>query len=140
MQQLLLVGHILVCIFLVMLVLVQQGKGATMGASFGAGASQTVFGSQGSGSFLFKLTAFVAALFFATSLTLGYYAMQQGKSQSNKAVLPGVVHPVQAPVKKEAAQPAAGQEQFGPAASAEAQAAGAPNDTAAPSASTDSDK
>ncbi len=88
MQQLLLVAHMLICIFLVMLVLVQQGKGATMGASFGSGASQTVFGSQGSGSFLFKLTIFFALLFFATSLALGYYAMQQGKAHAPVAVLP----------------------------------------------------
>ncbi len=88
MQQLLLVAHMLICIFLVMLVLVQQGKGATIGASFGSGASQTVFGSQGSGSFLFKLTILFSVLFFATSLGLGYYAMQQGKAHAPRPVLP----------------------------------------------------
>ncbi len=89
MQQILLVAHMLICVFLVMLVLVQQGKGATMGASFGSGASQTVFGSQGSGSFLFKLTALFAALFFATSLALGYYAMQgDAKAPARDNILP----------------------------------------------------
>ncbi|MCP3680437.1 MAG: preprotein translocase subunit SecG [Gammaproteobacteria bacterium] len=61
-------------IALVALVLVQQGKGAGMGASLGGGASQTVFGSRGAGSFLLKLTCGLAALFFATSLTLSYLA------------------------------------------------------------------
>lgn len=99
MQQLLLVAHILICIFLVMLVLVQQGKGASMGASFGAGASQTVFGSQGTGGFLFKLTALFATLFFATSLTLGYYAIQQGKAQKERNVLPvSVEQPAKSPM------------------------------------------
>ncbi|MES2141569.1 MAG: preprotein translocase subunit SecG [Pseudomonadota bacterium] len=73
-QQLLLLFHVLVSIGLVTLVLLQQGKGAEMGASFGSGASQTVFGSQGSSSFLFKLTGLLALLFFVTSLSLGYIA------------------------------------------------------------------
>ncbi len=96
MQQILLVAHMLICVFLVMLVLVQQGKGATMGASFGNGASQTVFGSQGSGSFLFKLTALFAALFFATSLALGYFAMQDGGKAPTKSLIPATTQ--QAPV------------------------------------------
>ncbi len=73
-QQLLLLFHVLISIGLVTLVLLQQGKGAEMGASFGSGASQTIFGSQGSGSFLLKLTGLFALLFFATSLSLGYLA------------------------------------------------------------------
>jgi len=55
-------------------VLLQHGKGALMGAAFGSGASQTVFGSQGSGSFLTRLTGTLAAIFFATSLMLGILA------------------------------------------------------------------
>ena len=54
------------------LILLQQSKGAGMGASFGAGASGTVFGARGAGSFLYKLTRFLALIFFATALTLGY--------------------------------------------------------------------
>ncbi|MDQ8040227.1 MAG: preprotein translocase subunit SecG [Rickettsiella sp.] len=73
-QQLLLLFHVLISVGLVTLVLLQQGKGAEMGASFGSGASQTVFGSQGSSSFLFKLTGLFALLFFVTSLSLGYMA------------------------------------------------------------------
>lgn len=73
-QQVLFLFHVLIAIGLVTLVLLQQGKGAEMGASFGSGASQTVFGSQGSGSFLFRLTSVFALLFFVTSLSLGYLA------------------------------------------------------------------
>lgn len=79
MQQLILVFHVLIAIALIVLVLVQQGKGAQMGAAFGSGASQTVFGSQGSGSFLLKITTFFAILFFVTSLVLGYIAGRQTK-------------------------------------------------------------
>jgi preprotein translocase subunit SecG len=78
-QQLLLLFHVLIALGLITLVLLQQGKGAEMGASFGSGASQTVFGSQGSGSFLFKLTGLFALLFFITSLSLGYLAGHRAK-------------------------------------------------------------
>ena len=56
MYQFILLIHVFIAAFLILLVLIQQGKGATMGAAFGSGASQTVFGSRGSGSFLLKLT------------------------------------------------------------------------------------
>lgn len=74
MQQIVLILHVLISLLLIVLVLLQQGKGASAGAAFGSGASQTVFGSQGSGSFMLKLTSAVAALFFVTSLTLGFFA------------------------------------------------------------------
>src|SRR5690606_36443569 len=67
-----LIIHVLLAIGLIALILLQQGKGATMGASFGAGASQTVFGSQGSSSFLLKLTGGIGLFFFVTSLSLNY--------------------------------------------------------------------
>lgn len=63
--------HVLLCVALIVLVLIQHGKGADMGASFGAGASQTVFGSQGSGWFLLKVTGILALLFFGTNIVLG---------------------------------------------------------------------
>lgn len=66
--------HVVISIALIALVLIQQGKGAELGATFGSAASQTVFGSQGSGSFLLKLTGLLALLFFVTSLSLGYLA------------------------------------------------------------------
>lgn len=79
-QQIILIFHILFCIALICLILVQQGKGATMGASFGSGASQTVFGSQGSGVFLVKLTGGLAILFFVTSISLSYLATKEMKA------------------------------------------------------------
>ena len=66
--------HLLVAIGLVGLILIQQGKGAEAGASFGSGASGTVFGSQGSATFLSRLTAVLATVFFVTSLGLAFYA------------------------------------------------------------------
>lgn len=72
MYQLILILHVTFAIVLIGLVLIQQGKGADIGASFGAGASNTVFGSQGTGSFLFRLTGTLAMLFFATSILLSY--------------------------------------------------------------------
>lgn len=74
MQALILVLHVLVAVFLITLVLMQHGKGADAGASFGAGASSTVFGSQGSTPFLMKITALLAFVFFMTSLGLAYMA------------------------------------------------------------------
>lgn len=72
-----LVFHVFIAMTLVALVLLQQGKGADAGAAFGSGASQTVFGSRGSGSFLTRTTGVLAALFFATSLTLAYLSREQ---------------------------------------------------------------
>jgi preprotein translocase subunit SecG len=71
------VFHLLGALGVVALVLLQQGKGADAGASFGAGASNTVFGSQGSSTFLSKFTAILAAGFFITSLGLGYFAKEK---------------------------------------------------------------
>ena len=67
----LIVFHVLACVFLIAVVLLQTGKGADMGAVFG-GSSETVFGSSGAGNFLTKLTTGVAALFMLTSLVLTY--------------------------------------------------------------------
>lgn len=69
-----LVVHIVIAATLVVLVLLQHGKGADMGAAFGSGASGTVFGSAGSGSFLGKMTAYLGAGFFVTSLVLAMLA------------------------------------------------------------------
>lgn len=80
MQQFILILHVLISISLIGLVLLQHGKGADLGASLGSGASQTMFGSQGSGSFLVKLTSVLAALFFITSLLLGYLAAHQPRT------------------------------------------------------------
>ncbi len=71
-HNVILIIHVLLSISLVGLVLIQQGKGADMGAAFGSGASNTVFGSQGSASFISRATGVIAALFFVTSLTLAF--------------------------------------------------------------------
>ena len=71
MYEALLVIFLLISIGLVALIMLQQGKGADMGASFGAGASATLFGSNGSGNFMTRMTAVLAALFFVISLILG---------------------------------------------------------------------
>jgi preprotein translocase subunit SecG len=69
--------HVIVCIILILVILLQAGKGANMGAAFG-GSSQTVFGSSGPASFLGKMTTVVAILFMLTSLTLSYSALHKG--------------------------------------------------------------
>ncbi|MBD9482457.1 preprotein translocase subunit SecG [Pseudomonas sp. PDM14] len=71
------VVHLLVALGVVAFVLLQQGKGADAGASFGAGASATVFGSQGSSTFMSRFTAILAAVFFITSLGLAYFAKEK---------------------------------------------------------------
>ncbi|SFN25892.1 preprotein translocase subunit SecG [Izhakiella capsodis] len=71
MYDALLVVFLLVAVGLVGLIMLQQGKGADMGASFGAGASATLFGSSGSGNFMTRTTAVLATLFFIISLLLG---------------------------------------------------------------------
>src|SRR5690606_19440513 len=71
------VVHLLVALGVVGFVLIQQGKGADAGASFGAGASATVFGSQGSATFLSRTTAILATVFFITSLGLAYFAKEK---------------------------------------------------------------
>ena len=76
MQSVLLIVQILVAISLIALVLLQHGKGADMGAAFGAGASGTVFGSRGSASFLTRVTAVLAAAFFLNSMVLAYMGTQ----------------------------------------------------------------
>lgn len=79
METLVVVAHVVIAVALVGLVLIQQGKGADAGAAFGGGASQTVFGSQGSGSFLTRVTTFLAILFFVTSFTLAFFAKQRAE-------------------------------------------------------------
>jgi preprotein translocase subunit SecG len=89
--------HVLVCIILILVILLQAGKGANMGAAFG-GSSQTVFGSSGPAGFLGKMTTVVAIIFMLTSLTLSYSAVHKGKSVMDGAAKAGVeqqVIPVQ---------------------------------------------
>jgi preprotein translocase subunit SecG len=78
--QVLIITYLIVSICLIGLVLIQQGKGADMGASFGAGSSATIFGSSGSGNFLTKATTWLAIAFFVISLVLGNLTANQIKS------------------------------------------------------------
>ncbi|GAB2886452.1 preprotein translocase subunit SecG [Microbulbifer echini] len=76
MEKIVLGIHVLIALGIIGLILMQQGKGAEAGASFGSGASQTVFGSQGGGNFFSRLTAILATVFFVTSLGLAFLARQ----------------------------------------------------------------
>ena len=102
----LLAVHVVLALLLIGVILIQQGKGATAGAAFGSGASSTVFGSRGSASFLTRLTAILAILFFSNSLLLAYLYGEATQPQS-------LLDHVQAPAidvspEQDAAPPAAG--------------------------------
>lgn len=100
MEQMILIAHVLIAIAIIGLVMIQQGKGADMGASFGAGASQTLFGSAGGGNMLTSSTSWLVALFFATSFGLAIIAKDHSLSVGNIDVaVPVVTEPaVRAPV------------------------------------------
>ena len=91
MQSILLVIHLLLSISLIVLILLQHGKGADAGAAFGSGASATVFGSRGSTSFLSRTTAILATLFFTVSLALAIL------SHRNKDDIPDLTDKYQTP-------------------------------------------
>src|SRR5437763_16597614 len=78
MNTFLTIVHVFVCGFLILVVLLQAGKGGGMGIAFGGGGgSQTVFGSSGAGNFLTRLTSITAAVFLVTSLALAHYSSRQ---------------------------------------------------------------
>lgn len=85
METLVIIVHVIAAIAIIGLVLLQQGKGAETGAAFGSGASQTVFGSGGSGNFLTRTTSLAAVVFFATSLILAVFAKQYSVGASDSA-------------------------------------------------------
>jgi preprotein translocase subunit SecG len=78
--EILVIVYLIVAVMLIGFVLIQQGKGAGMGASFGSGGSNTVFGSTGSGNFLTRTTAILATLFFVISLILGNQTADKEKA------------------------------------------------------------
>ena len=102
--------HILVSIALIAIVLLQSGKGAEMGASFGASGSQSVFGAGGGSTFMSKLTTGAAIIFMLTSLTLAYQSTQPGTSSimkgAQKAAPLRPVTPPQSPMQANPAAPA----------------------------------
>jgi len=118
MHTVVLVVHIIACLFLIGVVLLQQGKGADMGAVFG-GSSSTIFGSGGAGNFLTRMTTVMAFVFMLTSLTLTYTSARRVTSTVFDSA-PSEPPPLQPP-----ANPAAGEGAAAPAApqAAEPQAA-----------------
>jgi preprotein translocase subunit SecG len=114
--------HIIVCVVLIMVVLLQTGKGAEMGAAFG-GATQTVFGSSGPAGFLSKLTTAVAVIFMITTLTLCYLIgrlpvptiMEKKVEQQAEGAAPTAPDQAPAPLQQAAEQAAPVQQEAQPA-------------------------
>ena len=96
----LIVFHVLLAAGLIVIVLLQRGPGATMGAAFGAGASGTVFGSRGSGSFMTRTTGWMAAGFFGISLTMAVLAARDGGPVNDLGVV-GAMAEQQAAMQQE---------------------------------------
>ena len=96
--QVLIIVYLIVALCLIGLILIQQGKGADMGASFGAGSSATIFGSSGSGNFLTKTTTWLAIGFFSISLVLGNLTANRVKATDewNNLEAPAAEVPVSA--------------------------------------------
>lgn len=113
MYLMLVILHVLVCIFLVLVVLLQTGKGADMGAVFG-GSSSTLFGSSGAGTFLSRLTTATAVIFMLTSLALTYLSGQPSSSTIFDTAPVEQVPPQEAPLAAPPA-PVPGSEQVPPA-------------------------
>lgn len=105
MYTFLVVVQVIAAIALIVLVLLQQGKGADAGAAFGSGASSTVFGARGSANFLSRTTAWIAAVFFSVSLALAYVVHGQSapKSVVDSVQVPAVPTPAAPVVPAESA-------------------------------------
>jgi preprotein translocase subunit SecG len=101
MTTFLLIVHLTVCFILVIMVLLQTGKGAEIGASFGGGSSQTLFGSRGAGTFMSKVTAAAAAIFMLTSLLLAL----KWSNVSGSSIVTGAPAAKEAPAAPASAQP-----------------------------------
>ena len=100
----LIIIHVLVCIALIMIVLLQTGKGADMGAAFGGGSSQTLFGSTGASTFLSKATPGAAIVFMLTSLVLAYMS---GHRTGGESVVTSTPPPVESSAPPAPATPPA---------------------------------
>jgi preprotein translocase subunit SecG len=101
MTTILLLVHIIVCLMLIAIVLLQSGKGAELGATFGSGSSHTLFGSRGAATFLNKMTTIAAVIFMITSLLLaivtakGASVVKKAPVTEEKQSIPGTTGPVQ---------------------------------------------
>lgn len=94
MESIIIIVHVVLAVAIIGLVLIQQGKGADAGASFGGGASQTVFGASGSGNFLTRVTSILAALFFVSSFALAVFAKNRADAVADVG-LPTLVVPAE---------------------------------------------
>ena len=97
MSVLLIFIHVIVCVALIMIVLLQTGKGGDMGAAFGGGSSQSLFGSTGASTFLSKATTVAAVVFMITSLALAYMS----SNRTGKSIMTTTPAPVSAPATSE---------------------------------------
>ncbi len=106
--------HLIVCLFLIFIILIQSSKGAEMGAAFG-GSSQTLFGSRGASSVISKVTTIVAVLFMLTSLSLAILSVRQGSVMSSIPTQEASSSPVPdtsgGPVQEQPAAPGQGEAQ-----------------------------
>lgn len=98
MYSLVMLFHVIFCVAIIALVLLQQGKGADVGAAFGSGSANSMFGSRGPASFLFKLTVFFVVLFFITSASLTYLQAQNIKAANALLAPPPAVTTMPGPV------------------------------------------
>jgi preprotein translocase subunit SecG len=123
MSNILIIVHVIVCVALIMIVLLQTGKGADMGAAFGGGGSQTLFGSTGASTFLSKATTGAAIIFMLTSLALAYI--------SSHRTADSIIQSTPAPVEQQAPETQSGTApQEGPAPATQGQTA--PQESNAP--------
>ncbi|MCZ6830302.1 MAG: preprotein translocase subunit SecG [Gammaproteobacteria bacterium] len=99
MEQIILIVHLLIALAIIGLIMLQQGKGADMGASFGAGGSQTLFGADGSGNVLTKATALLVVAFFATSFGLAVIAKDKAATVSDAEIPLPLVEQQEAPAE-----------------------------------------
>jgi len=116
MSTILIIVHVVVCVALIMIVLLQTGKGADMGAAFGGGGSQTLFGSTGASTFLSKATTGAAIIFMLTSLALAYLSSHR----TAESIIKSTPAPVEQPATTQTQNEAAPQESSAPGQSAPA--------------------
>ena len=103
MTTLILITHVIACVLLILIVLLQTGKGSDMGASFGGASGQALFGGAGPATFLSKVTTGVAVIFMLTSLTLAYMSSHR----SQVSIMPDTKAPIEQPVNQSTQNPSA---------------------------------
>jgi preprotein translocase subunit SecG len=97
--------HVIVCLLLILIVLLQSGKSADLAGAFGGGGSQTAFGARGTATFLSKLTTIAAVIFMLTSLTLSVYSSRRTGSSIMEGAAPAQKQTAPAPAPAQNKQP-----------------------------------